>query len=101
MGLDWHWQLHVEYWANQMCEHHRLAIDQIFDYHTLWITYQWIYIWFFMVYIPWRIYTGDVIYTIMDINNGIEKPMKFFYFLNILVGISNIFGYGMSGLLCK
>ena len=73
----------------------------VFDYHTLCITYQWIYIWFFMVYIPWRIYTGDVIYTIMDINNGIEKPMKFFCFLKILVGISNIFGYGMSRLLCK
>jgi hypothetical protein len=64
-----------------------------FDLYTLWLSYRWNYIWLLAVYIPWRFYTGDVIYTILDIKNGIEKPLYFIIFLHVVTIISNIFGY--------
>lgn len=81
-----------EIWISEQCGS--------FDLHTLWISYRWNYIWFFMVYIPWRIYTGDVIYTIFDLNKGYEIPLKFICFLHLVTLVANIVGYGMSNLLC-
>ena len=82
-----------ELWITDQCH--------VFDLHTLWISYQWNYIWLFMVYLPWRIYTGDVIYTILDMKEGIKKPLKFFCFLHVVTLVSNIIGYGMSYMVCN
>jgi hypothetical protein len=81
-----------EFWITQQC--------YSFDYHTLWISYRWNYIWLFMVYVPWRIYTGDVIYTILDLKQGYEKPIKFICFLHVVTLVANIVGYCMSYLAC-
>jgi hypothetical protein len=67
-----------------------------FDYHTLWLSYQWNYIWLVFIYIPWRLYTGDIIYSILDIKSGYEKPLKFFIFLHLVTLFANITGYVFS-----
>jgi len=72
-----------------------------FDLHTLWISYRWNYIWLLMVYVPWRFYTGDIVYSILDINENREKSLKFFGFLHLITFISNILGYSLSYFLCN
>jgi hypothetical protein len=73
----------------------------VFDLHTLWVSYRWNYIWFLVIYVPWRLYTGDVVYSILDLKNGYEKPVKFFAFLHVVTLISNIFGYLLTRIVCK
>jgi hypothetical protein len=70
-----------------------------FDLHTLWISYGWNYIWLLFIYVPWRMYTGDVIYTIF--HDGTEKIVKFFCFLHLLVFMANITGYTLTYIVCK
>jgi len=72
----------------------------VFDWHILWSSYLWNYIWLFVIYIPWRVYTGDIIYSILDFSNGYEKPAKFIVFLHFVTLFSNITGYLLSLLLC-
>jgi len=71
-----------------------------FDLHTIWLSYQWNYMWLVFIYVPWRVYTGDMIYSILDLNQGYEKPVKFFLFLHLIVLIANSIGYGMTYFLC-
>jgi len=71
-----------------------------FDLHTLWVSYRWNYLWLTMVYLPWRFYTGDVVYSILHLNNGYEKPAKFFLFLHLVTLVSNITGYLVTHIVC-
>jgi len=71
-----------------------------FDWNTLLVSYQWNYIWFLAVYMPWRIYTGDIVYSILDLNNGYEKAAKFFIFLHLVTLVSNSTGYLLTRVIC-
>lgn len=33
---------------------------------TLFYSYLWLYCWFFFIYLPWRLYTKDYVYSILD-----------------------------------
>jgi hypothetical protein len=41
---------------------------------TLKYTFAWLYGWLFFIYIPWRVYTGDPIYSILDAK---QTPKKY------------------------
>lgn len=73
----------------------------VFGWHNLWISYQWNYLWLIFIYLPWRLYTGDVIYSILDFKQGYEKPLKFFLFLHIVTLLSNIIGYLFTSVICE
>jgi len=40
-----------------------------FSPQTLQISYVWLWVWFFGMYLPWRIRTGDPVYSFMDLRN--------------------------------
>jgi len=81
-----------EIWISDQCF--------VFDMHTLWISYRWIYVWLVTVYIPWRFYTGDVIYTILDIQEDRMKQMKFIGGLHLGLIVANIVGYMLTAGIC-
>lgn len=68
----------------------------LFDFNNIWLSYLWLYSWFFMVYIPWRFYTGDVVYTILSFDVPIRKRLQFIGLIHILLLVANSVGYIVS-----
>lgn len=64
----------------------------VFDEYTLWMTYCWIYVWFGCIYIPWRYYANDPIYSIL--NNETPSIIKITVIItfHILIFIANEIG---------
>jgi hypothetical protein len=71
--------------------HHDIC-HYYFSPRDLMMSYTWLWVWFFGVYIPWRIRTGDPVYSFMD--NKVPFAYKFavFVLMNGLLTISNITG---------
>jgi len=64
-----------------------------FNNTTLIMSFGWIISWFLFIYIPWRIYTGDVVYSTMKS----KKHFILTLFLCLFVlKISNTIGYEIS-----
>lgn len=83
--LDWHTDLctyihHsvpyllIHYLFSQ--QHADISINCDYEYNTdtLKYTFAWLYGWLFCIYIPWRVYTGDPIYSILDAK---QTPKKY------------------------
>lgn len=83
--LDWHTDLctyihHsvpyllIHYLFSQ--QHADISINCDYEYNTdtLKYTFAWLYGWLFFIYIPWRVYTGDPIYSILDAK---QTPKKY------------------------
>ena len=65
-----------------------------YNYQTLQHTYLWLYSWLFFIYIPWRFYTGDTVYSILDTKQTPKKYIfGFVFFMHVLTFISNYVGY--------
>ena len=65
-----------------------------YNYVNLTYTYIWLYTWFIFIYIPWRLYTGDPVYSILDFNKTpIHISAYFIFFIHALVFLSNMIGY--------
>jgi len=71
-----------------------------FNFMNLVDTYKWLYLWFCVVYMPWRIYTHDPVYSILDVKENRVKQAKFILVLHISGMIGNIIGYGISRYIC-
>jgi hypothetical protein len=64
-----------------------------YNYQTLQHTYLWLYSWLFFIYIPWRVYTGDTVYSILDTRQTPKKYIfGFVFFMHVLAFISNYVG---------
>ena len=64
-----------------------------YNYQTLQHTYLWLYSWLFFIYIPWRFYTGDTVYSILDIKQTPKKHIfGFVFFMHVLAFMSNYVG---------
>jgi len=65
-----------------------------YDNVNLLYTYVWLYAWFLFIYLPWRRYTGDTVYSILD-SKITPTPViiGFVGFIHVLVFISNYVGY--------
>jgi len=60
---------------------------------TVLYSYLWLYAWFFGIYIPWRIYTGDTVYSILDLNQtSVISSIGFMAFIHLLFYMSNSIG---------
>ena len=63
---------------------------------NLLYTYYWLYAWAICIYIPWRLYTKDSVYSILD---HTQTPslyiIGFIAFIHGLVYVSNFVGYGL------
>lgn len=56
---------HGSYWL--WCVYFILTSNEKYQFNdnNLTITYKWVFMWLFFVYIPWVIYTGDYVYSVM------------------------------------
>ena len=63
-----------------------------FNYNTLCYTYLWSYTWLLFVYIPWRITTGDYVYSILK-NLTFKKLVEYIITIHSIIAMSNIVGY--------
>lgn len=65
----------------------------LFTWQDLKYTYYWAYVWFFCIYIPWRMYTKDYVYTVLEPQSPIQYKIAFITILHIIALIGNISGY--------
>jgi len=73
---------------------HELVCVNEYSYNTLFYTYVWLYSWFIFIYVPWRLYTGDAVYSILDLNQTPKLvALGFVGFIHVLVFLSNLVGY--------
>lgn len=74
-------------------------VNQIheFDKYTLIYSYIWVYSWLMFIYIPWRYYTGDSVYSVFD--NSVSWKIKTTIFLMFhgIIYIANQIGYYFNG----
>jgi hypothetical protein len=65
-----------------------------YNNETLFYTYMWLYAWFSFIYVPWRLYTGDAVYSILDLKQTPKRvALMFVAFIHLLVFLSNFVGY--------
>lgn len=65
-----------------------------FTFGNIYNTYVWILYWFILIYIPWRIITGDPVYSIFDIKKtSFNFIVKFILIFFLLVIVSNYIGF--------
>ena len=67
-----------------------------FSSTDLQYTYIWLYVWFIFIYVPWRYYTGDPVYSILDIHSSLKTKITVFIMMNTFVYLSNYIGYLLS-----
>ena len=63
-----------------------------FDGYSLCYTYLWCYTWCVLIYIPWRITTGDYVYTILQ-HLTFKKIVEYLLTINVIIACSNFVGY--------
>ena len=71
-----------------------------FNYHTIKYTFSWIYAWFFLIYIPWRMKTGDAVYSILSNESSTFTKISYVVLIHLFVVISNMVGYFLQNSDC-
>ena len=64
-----------------------------FNNTSLILTFIWTYTWLFFVYFPWRYYTKDSVYSVLDDSVPLNKKLILFVMFHILIYVANMFGY--------
>lgn len=64
-----------------------------FNNKSLILTFIWTYTWLFFVYFPWRYFTKDSVYSVLDDSVPLNKKLILFFMFHILIYVANIFGY--------
>lgn len=63
--------------------------------HLKW-SYYWMYTWFFVIYLPWRITTGDCVYGIFSSDTPWSKKIIFVCLMHVIIALGNATGYLLS-----
>ena len=63
-----------------------------FSTRDLMVSYVWLWVWGVFVYIPWRIRTGDPVYSFMDWKTPVVVKIGGIVLVHVLLAISNITG---------
>ena len=53
----------------------------------------WLYSWAIFIYIPWRYFTGDPVYSILANDTPVKTILSAFVLMNICAYLSNLVGY--------
>ena len=98
-NIEWHTDLctYIHHSVPYALIHYLfIPVDCInqYSYETIESTYLWLYAWFIFIYIPWRKYTGDPVYSILDTKQTPRKYIFGFVFaIHLLTFFSNYVGY--------
>ena len=69
------------------------SYDESFTTSDLYYSYVWLYSWFIFIYIPWRVITGDSVYSVVAYDSPITHKIIIFITMNGLIYLGNSFGY--------
>ena len=101
-------------WINDAITHsiHGLPISMMIYWHvqsgscydfnleSLYYTYLWVFTWLIAIYFPWRYFTGDAVYSILDSNTRTSTIVGFVLLCFCIPFVTNSLGYGMNNVLC-
>ena len=76
---------------------HKLIIKDVCYHYFTWEdlkwSYYWLYVWFFCVYLTWRIATGDCVYRVLAYETPMKKKLVFIFLINGILFLGNTTGY--------
>ena len=64
-----------------------------FNYDNLINTYTWLYLWLFCIYIPWRFFTNDPVYSVLSNSTSLKVKTIVIVCVHIIAYLSNVVGY--------
>jgi hypothetical protein len=65
----------------------------LFTWQQLTYSYYWLYVWFLCIYIPWRLYTNDCVYSVLDKKTPIQQQLAVVAMIHVLLFMGNTTGY--------
>jgi len=77
-----------------------LCSMNLFTIHDLHNSYLWLYSWFLFIYMPWRMITGDCIYSILSLETPMSHIAGFVLFIHILFIFFNMSGSALHYIHC-
>ena len=81
--------------------HPELCNYSLFSANNLLHSYQWLYGWIIFIYIPWRMITGDCVYSVLSFDTPIKKFVKLILFVHTLFIFSNMTGSLLQQTICS
>lgn len=81
--------------SKDICSNNVYFNDESLSYTNYWISG-----WFIFIYIPWRLFTHDEIYTVLNINTPQFYKLFTFFFVFVLSFLSNEIGKMIQNKIC-
>lgn len=72
--------------------YYQMIYGFVFDKKTLMYSFLWIYSWLFCIYVPWRYFTGDVVYSMLDHNKDFTKAVSTLITCNAIIFLAHLTG---------
>jgi len=69
-----------------------------FTFVELQNSYAWLHTWFLCAYIPWRLFTGDIVYNVLDYRRNTTKTLWFVGYIHFLIFMGHMFGFAISNI---
>jgi hypothetical protein len=75
-------------------------VCMLYSDEYLRISYIWLYIWFFGIYLPWRYYTGDYVYNVISDFTDYKKIISFGLFIHMIIFLGHMIGSSLNEYAC-
>ena len=66
--------------------------NSLFMGYSVFYSYIWLYVWFCCIYIPWNVYTGDCVYSVLSKETPWKIKISVFLGVNFMVLMANEVG---------
>lgn len=72
-----------------------------FNHDSTLYTFMWLYSWFCLIYIPWRLITKDCVYSVLEMNDTskVLYTLPIIGLIHVLLVIANISGRGLCSMI--
>jgi hypothetical protein len=96
--IEWHVDLltYIHHTVPYAMIVYKLAYSEMcysFDLLSLAQVFLWGWTWFFTIYLPWRIFIGDPVYSILDDATPLKTKIGFISILHVGMLLANFVGY--------
>ena len=81
--------------------HPELCSYSLFTLDNLFHSYQWLYTWIIFIYIPWRMITGDCVYSVLSYDTPMKNFVALLLFTHSLFIFSNMSGALLQYNICN
>jgi len=73
----------------------------VYSIEYLKFSYLWLYAWFIGIYLPWRVYTRDYVYSVLSDFSDYKKISIFTFFIHIIILLGHMTGWLLNQLVCN